>query len=54
MQTDLQLSETELEFRMRKFQQKMNQIYPDWEMAVITSEMNQYYFTGTIQRGMLL
>lgn len=54
MQTDLQLSETELEFRMRKFQQKMNQIYPDWEMAVITSEMNQYYFTGTIQRGMLI
>jgi len=32
----------------------MDKSNPDWETAVIFSKINQYYFTGTMQDGMLL
>lgn|GEM_PF-108131 len=44
----------ELERRMRCFRAKMEASYPEWETAVIFSKINLYYFTGTMQDGMLL
>ncbi len=44
----------ELETRMRRFRDKMDISDPEWEVAVVFSKINQYYFTGTMQDGMLL
>jgi len=43
----------ELKIRMKRFREKMDEISPEWEAAVIFSKINQYYFTGTMQDGML-
>ncbi len=32
----------------------MDMTHPDWELCVIFSRINQFYFTGTMQDGMLL
>lgn len=45
---------TELESRMARFKTRMNASNPEWEIAVIFSKINQYYFTGTMQDGILL
>jgi Xaa-Pro dipeptidase len=45
---------SELETRMKRFRAKMDESEPDWETAVIFSKVNQYYFTGTMQEGMLI
>jgi Xaa-Pro dipeptidase len=45
---------TELQNRMSRFRSQMDSSNPDWETAVIFSKINQYYFTGTMQDGMLL
>ncbi|MDQ1254659.1 MAG: hypothetical protein QG646_3929, partial [Euryarchaeota archaeon] len=45
---------TELENRMRAFRIRMDISNPDWEIAVIFSKINLYYFTGTMQDGMLI
>lgn len=45
---------TELEMRMSRFREKMDSANPDWRIAVIFSKVNLYYFTGTMQEGMLL
>lgn len=44
---------TELRARLEKFRYTMDQSYPDWELSVIFSKINLYYFTGTMQEGML-
>lgn len=45
---------SELENRMDRFRKRMDQSNPDWEIAVIFSKINLYYFTGTMQDGMLI
>ncbi|MDP4093222.1 MAG: Xaa-Pro peptidase family protein [Bacillota bacterium] len=45
---------SELEIRMKRFRGKMDESNPDWNIAVIFSKINQYYFTGTMQDGMLI
>ena len=45
---------SELQTRMKLFREKMDTINPDWELAVIFSKVNQYYFAGTMQDGMIL
>ncbi len=45
---------TELENRMNSFRKRMDTSNPDWEMAVFFSKINLYYFTGTMQEGMLI
>jgi len=52
MQVRVPLSE--LNSRLARFRKEMDSSYPTWEMAVIFSKINQYYFTGTMQDGMLL
>ncbi len=44
----------ELKNRMKRFKTQMNLSNPEWETAVIFSKINQYYFTGTMQDGMLI
>ena len=44
----------ELQQRMRRFRDRMDTHEPDWECAVIFSNINLYYFTGTRQDGMLI
>ena len=45
---------TELNDRLNRFRSRMDRDCPDWDTAVITSPVNLYYFTGTIQDGLLL
>lgn len=45
---------TELKNRLKGFRNQMNQSHPEWEIAVVFSKINQYYFTGTMQDGMLI
>ena len=45
---------TELNSRMLRFRARMDKDCPDWEMVIIFGKINQYYFTGTMQEGMLL
>lgn len=44
----------ELNRRMDRFRAKMDIADPNWEIAIIFSKVNQYYFTGTMQDGMLV
>jgi len=45
---------TELKNRMRYFRIRMDISNPHWEIVVIFSKINLYYFTGTMQDGMLI
>jgi Xaa-Pro aminopeptidase len=45
---------TELTDRMERFRARMDTTRPGWEMAAITSKIPLYYFTGTMQDGLLL
>ncbi len=45
---------SELENRLRNFRAIMDAQNPGWEMAALFSKINLYYFTGTMQEGMLL
>lgn len=44
----------ELKNRMMHFRKQMDISNPEWETAVIFSKINLYYFTGTMQDGMLI
>lgn len=52
MQNNVPLAE--LENRMSRFHAQMDNKYPDWEYAAIFGKVNLYYFTGTMQDGVLL
>jgi Xaa-Pro aminopeptidase len=45
---------TELNSRLERFRKEMDSANPEWGIAVIFSKINQYYFTGTMQEGMLI
>jgi Xaa-Pro dipeptidase len=44
----------ELGGRLARFRARMERDHPGWEMAAIFGRVNLYYFTGTIQDGVLL
>jgi Xaa-Pro aminopeptidase len=44
----------ELKDRLGRFRARMREDCPDWEMAAILGRINLYYFTGTLQDGLLL
>ncbi|MDR1353412.1 MAG: M24 family metallopeptidase [Treponema sp.] len=50
----MELTLQELEQRRSRFIALMNQSFPGWDTAVILENVNQYYFTGTMQNGILL
>lgn len=45
---------TELQNRMKSFRDKMDKDHPAWKIAVIVSKINLYYFTGTMQEGIVI
>jgi Xaa-Pro dipeptidase len=45
---------SELDNRLRRFRDRMDCVNPGWELAIISSNVNLYYFTGTMQDGLLL
>lgn len=45
---------SELQGRMSRFLEWMDEKHGDWQLAVIFGRINQYYFCGTMQDGMLL
>ena len=45
---------TELNDRMSRFRARMDADHPRWELAAFFGRVNQYYFTGTVQDGLLL
>lgn len=45
---------SELEKRLQAFRQAMDKAHPGWEMAAINHKITMYYFTGTMQEGVLL
>jgi Xaa-Pro aminopeptidase len=45
---------SELTDRMRRFRARMDAENPTWELAAFLGRVNQYYFTGTMQDGVLL
>ncbi len=45
---------TELKDRLKRFRAQMDQKQPGWELAAITGKVPLYYFTGTMQDGLLL
>jgi Xaa-Pro aminopeptidase len=50
----MELTLQELEQRRSRFIAAMSRSFPEWDTAVILENVNQYYFTGTIQNGILL
>ncbi len=50
----MQVPSSELQTRMFRFRERMDNVNPDWAMVAIFGKINQYYFTGTMQEGMLL
>lgn len=44
----------ELQTRVTRFRDRMDGKHPDWELTAILGNINLYYFTGTMQDGMLL
>jgi Xaa-Pro aminopeptidase len=50
----LKTPKSELIKRMKRFRNIMDGNNPEWEIAVIWSKINQFYFTGTMQDGMLI
>lgn len=45
---------SELQNRMKRFKSNMASAHPEWEITVVFSKINLYYFTGTMQDGMLI
>lgn len=45
---------SELEARLEKFRRLMDEMHPGWEMAAVNHKVAMYYFTGTMQDGVLL
>lgn len=43
----------ELNTRIERFRKQMDQRSPGWEITVVFSKINLYYFTGTMQEGVL-
>lgn len=50
----MNLTKKELDERLLRFIRATDESCPGWDTAVILGRVNQYYFTGTMQDGMLV
>lgn len=50
----MQVPLIELKTRMNRFRKRMEASRPEWEVAVVFSKINLFYFTGTMQDGILI
>ncbi len=48
------LTKQELDDRLARFRAVMENTDPDWDTAIIIGKVNQYYFTGTMQDGIMI
>lgn len=48
------VSAEDLKLRKKKFHDNMKRENPDWEVALIFSKINIFYFTGTTQNGVII
>ncbi|MCL1900884.1 MAG: Xaa-Pro peptidase family protein [Firmicutes bacterium] len=46
------IQQKELDFRLKNFKEHLDKNF-SWDIALIFSKVNQYYFTGTLQEGVL-
>lgn len=44
----------ELENRLSRFRSNMDTLNPDWQICAVFGKVNQFYFTGTMQNGVLI
>ncbi len=44
---------TELTSRLERFRERMDRVQPGWELTAISGKVPLYYFTGTMQDGLL-
>ncbi|MDR1318569.1 MAG: M24 family metallopeptidase, partial [Treponema sp.] len=49
----MELTLQELKERRARFTAEMDRRFPGWDTAIIVDSVNQYYFTGTMQDGIL-
>ena len=52
--TSMKVPLTELEARLNRFRARLDHSCPGWELAAIVGKIPLYYFTGTMQDGLLL
>ncbi len=45
---------SELEDRLNRFRKNMDNLNPEWKICAIFGKVNQFYFTGTMQNGVLI
>ena len=45
---------TELDGRIKRFRIRMDRTCPEWDLTAISGKIPLYYFTGTMQDGLLL
>lgn len=50
----IELTSGELLERINKFCKNIGKYYSEWDTVLILSRINQYYFTGTMQEGILI
>ncbi len=50
----MKVPRTELDDRLSRFRARMDKTQPGWELAAITDKIPLYYFTGTMQDGLLM
>jgi len=50
----MELTKEELDARLERFCRTMSIAHEAWDTAVILSKVSQYYFTGTMQDGLLI
>lgn len=51
---DIRVAKSELEERIKRLCTANSQKYPQWDSAIILNRVSQYYFTGTMQDGLLV
>jgi len=51
---EIQVTKQELESRIKRLCAAITEKRPEWDTAIILSRVNQYYFTGTMQDGLLV
>lgn len=49
----MELTKTELDARRERFCAAMDASHPNWDTALVIDKVNQYYFMGTMQDGVL-
>lgn len=50
----MMVNEKEIKNRLKRFRENMCSLYPEWELCAVFHKINIFYFTGTMQNGVLI